>query len=454
MSSYFLFQFYGSPSMTEFVEEGTARIVRTENTFFNPAQKLNRDISAAVIREFYCGKESIRILTAMSATGLRGIRYLNEIPNSTIFFNDISPSAVNSIIDNLKLNGFDYQSPIDSYLLRDPHLLRDSKSRINLTLSDCSVIMNQYHNFFNVIDIDPFGSCAPFIDDALRSVSHNGLICLTCTDKAALCSREDRCYTRYNTRIKHLFAKNETPVRTLLSFVSRQASKFDSSIRPLVCLSVDFYVRVILQVKKNKEKSVLKNNSYAMICECLNIKMQGMKDTVNSTCGNCGQNMKIYGPFWNGGLYDKELIGRVLAGAEKEGAERMVGLLRYMLQELEIPFYYEIPKLASKFKVNSCKIKDIMNALANAGYSASLVYYDTNAFKTDAPIDVICKIMNAKSGNKQANIESGKEQTQSCDKSSEFNFEENQQIKQIFDTEFYKGKIKSGMKPGSLPKYD
>lgn len=39
---------------------------------------------------------------------------------------------------------------------------------------------------FDVIDLDPYGTAAPFIDAAVQSVSDGGLLCVTCTDLAVL----------------------------------------------------------------------------------------------------------------------------------------------------------------------------------------------------------------------------------------------------------------------------
>mmetsp|Transcript_5010 Transcript_5010/g.12093 ORF Transcript_5010/g.12093 Transcript_5010/m.12093 type:complete len:92 (+) Transcript_5010:49-324(+) len=42
---------------------------------------------------------------------------------------------------------------------------------------------------FDVIDLDPYGSAAEFLDGAVQAVSDGGLLCVTCTDKAVLCGR-------------------------------------------------------------------------------------------------------------------------------------------------------------------------------------------------------------------------------------------------------------------------
>ena len=38
---------------------------QSENTFFNPAQKLNRDISTEIIKTYFEKKENVRILSAI-----------------------------------------------------------------------------------------------------------------------------------------------------------------------------------------------------------------------------------------------------------------------------------------------------------------------------------------------------------------------------------------------------
>lgn len=50
-------------------------------------------------------QQGMRILEALSATGLRSVRYANEIPGvKEIIANDLSKSAVESIEKNVKHN--------------------------------------------------------------------------------------------------------------------------------------------------------------------------------------------------------------------------------------------------------------------------------------------------------------------------------------------------------------
>lgn len=53
---------------------------------------------------------------------------------------------------------------------------------------------------FDVVDIDPYGTAAPFLDAAVQSVSNGGLLCITCTDMAVLCGNHpETCFSKYGT---------------------------------------------------------------------------------------------------------------------------------------------------------------------------------------------------------------------------------------------------------------
>jgi len=41
-------------------------------------------------------------------------------------------------------------------------------------------------NRVDVVDLDPYGTAAPFIDAAVSCIADGGLLCVTCTDSAVL----------------------------------------------------------------------------------------------------------------------------------------------------------------------------------------------------------------------------------------------------------------------------
>lgn len=112
--------------------------------------------------------------------------------------------------------------------------------------------MYERRNFqdrFRVVDIDPYGSPAPYIDAAIQCVDDGGLLLVTCTDMAILCGNHpETCYTKYGSMSLKFPACHEQALRIVLRSIESHANKYGRYIKPLLSLSIDFYVRLIVQV--------------------------------------------------------------------------------------------------------------------------------------------------------------------------------------------------------------
>ncbi|EQB60813.1 hypothetical protein NAPIS_ORF01598 [Vairimorpha apis BRL 01] len=332
----------------------------------------------------------------MSATGLRGIRYFKEIPNVKIIFNDISLDSINCIQENLKLNEISNVNVINkNFNIQD---VQNNSSKINIINSDCNVLMCSLLNYFDVIDIDPFGSCSEYIENAFRSIKHNGILCLTSTDKGVLCSNENKCIIKYETTILKKFSQNEMAIRALLSCISRHAAKFGISIEPLVSLNIDFYLRIFVRVLKRTPKKVVENSGLFYLCRCGNSlslthklntfkpewntqesseilsKIKNFLQKTNSItdeychniCYICNKKMKICGPFWIQKLHNNLFIEKIINDEKfkqntKENSiysdKRLIGILRFLCQEIDSIWYYEVSQLSKFLKICCIKIK-------------------------------------------------------------------------------------------------
>jgi tRNA (guanine26-N2/guanine27-N2)-dimethyltransferase len=143
--------------------------------FYNPIQEFNRDLSIAVINSYSAihrqdsNDKPIEILEALAASGIRSMRYALEIDNSKIVANDLDKTAVELIDTNRKLNNVE-------------HLVESS-------CADATLLMNTNPKRFDCIDLDPYGTPAPFLDSAIKSIKSGGLMCVTATDAAVLCGK-------------------------------------------------------------------------------------------------------------------------------------------------------------------------------------------------------------------------------------------------------------------------
>ncbi|KCZ82169.1 N2,N2-dimethylguanosine tRNA methyltransferase, partial [Anncaliia algerae PRA339] len=395
------------------------KLIQSHNAFYNPAQKLNRDLSVLVINTYIEEIKNPKILETMSATGLRGIRYCKEIKNNPqVFLNDISEKSIEEIKINLKLNDI---------------------INASVTKNDCINLMNSNKSFYNVIDIDPYGSCNVYVESAFRGIKHNGLLCITATDTAVLCSQRVKCFSRYDTLIVRESSCHEIALRTLLSFVSRCASRNNCSIEPLLSISVDYYVRIFLIVKKSETlaKNTFHNNSYFLICQCFNRREIRMNDSeVNNDCELCHKKMKLCGPFWNKPLHNKEFINKML---KNDLEKRILGFLNIMNSELDTPFYYCLNDLSKQIKCCTPPLRKIVNALLNAHYKVSLTHCKLNSIKTNASLNLIYFLINRY--NKKEDL--FKDQF----KGLEFSFDDNSKTNEVIRDDFYRGLMFSHLGP-------
>ena len=81
-------------------------IKKKPNVFFNPEMKFNRDISCIVLKTDFISKAKNKkpysVCDAMSATGIRGIRYFNTLKNTKSNDFEIYFSLIEELLRNLK----------------------------------------------------------------------------------------------------------------------------------------------------------------------------------------------------------------------------------------------------------------------------------------------------------------------------------------------------------------
>jgi len=302
-------------------------------------------------------RKSMRILDALSATGLRALRYASELPCPTyVVANDLLKQATKTIEMNVQHNKL--------------------SDKIKASTSDAQAHMymaafgNQGHAYgkYDVIDLDPYGTAVPFLDAALLAINDNGLLCVTCTDAGVFNSTgfPEKCYALYGgTSIKGLHA-HEGGLRLILNAIATAAGKNGMAIEPLLSLSIDFYARVFVRVKKSPADVKYLAGKSMIVHQCdsgcgaWSIQpmgrfsvQQGKKDTPFSkfhlaqssrgqSCEFCGFKTHVAGPMWAGPLHNPHFINRILdylPDLDKETygtTQRIEGMLTSALEEIEV----------------------------------------------------------------------------------------------------------------------
>lgn len=391
------------------IEEGKAKAYYPKNdaVFYNPVQVFNRDLSIAVLNTYSRERKNpVRICEGLAASGIRSMRYAHEIDNvSEIVANDFDKKAVELIDENIKLN--EVTNKVRSNCDDASRLIYDS-NRTKETQFDC-------------IDLDPYGSPAPFLDSALRSVKNGGLLLITATDAAVLCGNgQDTCYTKYGSLSIRTPCCHELALRILLQCLNSHAVRYSRFIVPLISLSIDFYFRLFVLVfdGQGKAKESVGNLGYVYICSgCQSYFTQKFghnEPTKNNTkfvpsqapslttnkCPNCDGNFHMVGPIWLGKLHDKDFVTKVIQTIEentnKAGystEDRLIGMLKMANEELEEPFYYVLDEICSVMHCCTPKHEVLRSAILNANYQISYSHCNKNSIKTNAPSHVIWDLL-------------------------------------------------------------
>lgn len=398
--------------------------------------------SAAEGNEF---KSTFRILDALSASGLRALRYAHEIPFVTsVTANDLSASATESIRANVAHNGLEdkIQATNDDALALMYRAIAEDLSK-----KDKYGNPGRTHKY-DVIDLDPYGSAAPFFDAAVQTVRDDGgLLCITCTDSALWAGHcySEKTFALYGGIPVHGAHTHEVGLRLILNAVATSASRYGLYIEPLLSMSIDFYTKFFIRVTKSQQ-AVKYLGAKTMICyNCdgcgaytvehlmrskpatnksgngmyyKHIAGQGPK--TDRHCEHCGFKQHLSGPMYGGPLHSRDFVRRLLdqvaeADPSTYGTlQRLEGMLQTALEE-EIPgpepsdklpkkdaeaamidhhpFYVMPGKMAGTLNC-VCIPEDLMRgALGHLGYRVSRSHCKPGSIKTDAPWSTLWWIM-------------------------------------------------------------
>jgi len=346
--------------------EGSARIKYKRAAFLNPEAKLSRDISVAFLS---IAASKANALDATSATGIRGIRYIKECDIKNITFLEINKAAYASLKKNTSFNRLGKKMRV-----------------LNTSLQ---AFANTTNERFDVIDIDPFGSAAPYIYDSMKIAKDNTFLLVTATDLAVLCGANPKaCMRVYDSKPMHNELGHESAIRILIGYIARVAAQFNFGIEPYLSIYYRHYIRVFLRLRHgaNYAVSSVKTIGYTHYCDsCHNFSCESFCISKMGACGSCGSAFKSYGRMWIGSLYKAEVLKELQNHFNAPAASRKeLSFLEIISNEPDIPFYYSIPKLTKKLHISAVSIYSVMECLKKKGFTTTKTQFDADSIKTTA----------------------------------------------------------------------
>ncbi|KAL8798382.1 MAG: hypothetical protein Q9182_006704 [Xanthomendoza sp. 2 TL-2023] len=380
-----------------------------------------------------------RVLDALSATGLRALRYVKEIPQVTsVTANDLSPAATVSIQLNAEYNGV--------------------TNKIQPTTGDAKALM--YHtiahskNLFHVIDLDPYGTAVPFLDAAVQAVPDGGLLCVTCTDSGIFASVGflEKTFSQYGGVSWKGTQGHEAGLRLILNAVATSAARYGLAIEPLLSLNIDFYARLFVRIRRSPAdvKFLASKTMIVYNCDhgCGSFSTQYMASSreregkngdkyhthslaqgppATPFCEHCGFKTHLAGPMWGGPLHNPHFITKILDVLPSLDSKvygtipRIEGMLTLALNETLFqepekllpqdstldssiisldptlrdphPFFITPSILARTLHCSIPSDAALRGALIGLGYRITRSHTEAGSVRTDAPWRVIWEIM-------------------------------------------------------------
>lgn len=354
--------------------------------FYNPIMEFSRDLSVLALDSYAKSvSRRLKIFDAMTGCGVRGIRYAIEVEDTAhVLLNDIQRTASKLAKQNVERNKVE--------------------DRVKVVCMDANLVLALHSapaNRFDVIDLDPFGSPAPFLDSAVRAASNNAMIAFTATDMPPLCGvRPNAALRKYGGRPLRTEYCHEIGARLLIASLVSAAARHDLGIDVKLTHCADHYIRVYATARHGgmHANQTLSKLGYIAHCfHCSYRETSSKLSNVGPNCRICGQRYSFAGPLWLGNLYDKTFCNQMLNLVETKELgkkNRVRRLLKRILEEIDtFPTYYRIDRLSDRFQTPTPKPECVVEEIRKMGYSASLTHFQGYGVRTDAGPKILEQIL-------------------------------------------------------------
>ncbi len=375
------------PKLKTFAAESREYVPSKAPVFYNPRMEMNRDLAVLALQTHQ--RIMNRELTAcepLTGCGVRGIRLAKEVKGvHKVVINDISLEAAQLAQHNVQRN--------------------KASKKIRVCNEDANLILSKYaapRKRFDYVDIDPFGSPAPYMDAAVRAVRNGGLLALTATDMAPLCGVHPKaCVRKYGGKPLRTEYCHELALRLLIGSAAMTAAKHDIGLRVLFSYSANNYVRTCALLNygaKEADKNV-KGMGYILHCfECFHREaLTGIVPFFERNCPECGSKLHAAGPLWLGQLWNKQFCVLMQKEAKRSTIrlkENAQALIFTVIKEAEAPLtYYVVDKLCDKWNLTIPPLSRVINELTKKVFQTTATHFSSKAVRTDAPAKAIKEIL-------------------------------------------------------------
>ena len=334
--------------------------------FFNPLGASKRNILVAIVAG-YAANLGVKIVYGdpLAGVGAGSIRVCNEVGYvRRAYVNDLNPDAIELAKASAKLNRVYRKCSFSRYEAND-FLSKHSGPRKR----------------FDCIELDPFGSPAPFLESAVRACKIKGMVSATATDGAVLCGvYPEVCFRKYGSNSLNTEYCHEIAVRILYGALAFAAMRLNLGISPAFAHTTKHYAKINAIITA---KPIPSSREIGHLSHCFSCGARAIDNTVIARCQECGKKTKPVGPLWVGELFDRQTVEKSLKFAPTKGSKQ---LLERALDEIGAPkTYFVIDKVCGNLGMPPPPLAKITNVLQKKGFRAVRTILNPRALRTDAP---------------------------------------------------------------------
>jgi tRNA (guanine26-N2/guanine27-N2)-dimethyltransferase len=341
--------------------------------FFNPRGRVVRDVSVLAFETFAASLPGGGVLAdPLAGVGGRSLRVAVECPSvKLVRANDLNPAAIDAAKAAASMNR--------------------CRNKMEFTLSDANLFLAQQaapELRPLIVDVDPFGTPAPFVESSLRALGDGGLLAITATDTAVLSGLyPEVAYRKYGARALRTDYSRETMLRLLMGLVAHRALVYDMVAEPLFCHADQHYARVYCRIRISAADANASLDRLGYVMHCFKCGNREAASTPVESCRLCGGKMKAAGPVWVGDLHQGSFASSLEARAVESNMKRYVPLFMRAKEELGFPpYYFRIPFFTDQLGVASVSPSELAARLMRGGFRAVRASVDPQGVKTDAGV--------------------------------------------------------------------
>jgi tRNA (guanine26-N2/guanine27-N2)-dimethyltransferase len=378
--------------------EGAAYF-RVGPSFFRASSQTGRDLAVLAVIAHKTHPQnksgSLRILDAMTGCGVRPLRYVLEAGADYVWANE---------------GNVDLQAQLSANL---SHSLPPEKYRIthqdaNCVFFDC----HQRQDFYDLIDVDGFGSPMPTLATALWAVKLGGLLYLTSTDGRATSGHAPKkSLQTYGAYARSHPAIHEQGLRLLMGVAMQQAAARGLAAQPVFAYYQGEVNRVMVRITRRPSAWPADDYGFLAYCHrCGQFQRVPWKKLNRVMCPCCPLSPKsgpiVSGPMWLGPLHNEQDLEAMQQIAMARSTQRIAhpaqshpdnpeldrwrrcqSLLEMMQAESALPpYFYPLSEIGRRGKIDIPPKQTLIRQLQQQGFAATSTHISAQAIKTDAPL--------------------------------------------------------------------